>query len=225
MQEHTQYIQRMQQTHTCSSVCTVSLKAPVKVTHPGAESQVSTAKEPQPATYCIPLYEQRKSGRGRNKERGWGRMVGGEKKKGEWESEKERLLKTSAESVMPAMAEKGKEEKGRGRESSRGRAGEKRSEMNTPLKRETLCVGLTQILRATQTYSSDAPRPTAQTHPDLQLRRALHASLLIDSSTLSDMHVSVITTLILILTWTFFFLPRVGNLNLFESVDPIHGII
>lgn len=27
----------------------------MKVTHPAAESQVSTATEPQPATYCIPL--------------------------------------------------------------------------------------------------------------------------------------------------------------------------
>ncbi len=48
-----QYLQYMQKTHTCSS--TDSLKAPMKVTHPRAESQVPTAKEPQPATYCIHL--------------------------------------------------------------------------------------------------------------------------------------------------------------------------
>lgn len=135
---------------------------------------------------------------------------------GEREHEKERLLKTSAESVMPAVAQKGKEEKRRGRESSRGGVGEKCSEMNTPLKSETLCVGLTQILRATQTYSSNSPC--------MLLCSSIPADFLM-CTYLSPHHSSSV-----ILSWSFFFflLPRVGNLDLkkdFESMDPIHGIM
>lgn len=66
--------------------------------------------------------------------------------------------KTSGESEVPAVAEKGKEEKGRGRESRRVRVGERCSETNTPVWREMLCVRVTRILRAgyTLTYSSNS---------------------------------------------------------------------
>ena len=41
--------------------------------------------------------------------------------------------------VIPAVAEQGKEEKGRGRESRRDRVGEKCSEMNTPPEGKMQC--------------------------------------------------------------------------------------
>lgn len=141
-------------TFTCNSTCRTGnthlfehslAQSAVKVTHPGAESQVSTATEPQFASFCIPLYRQRKSGKRRNRGRRWRwRKIKHVKwgKMGMWREREAVENKWRELNTSSSRAGKGGE---RVRKRETERVGEKCSEMTAPLKTEKLFVGVGQV--------------------------------------------------------------------------------